>query len=383
MTLRIVCVLLLACAAPIATALDWRNPWDQPYDPHEAATNSDEYAWRLFVALNWPADTRARSANPSAPLGAEQPVVWETWQTAADVFLDDGRQPAPWISGEPQAPVANERRFELGSLKDPVNARHIVGGRMVALLDPIADAKRVTEIRMNKLSFDYIRTRELYNEEGQLRAVAHGRRVDFPAGSTNIKARWRPITEAERSRYHTLVVTLSDGSRRLYGLDALHIARKDLGSWFWATFEHVDNRTRGDDEGWQLPSRDTFACRNEAADCNAAPRGIGLADTVWNYYRLRGTLVRFVDTQNRPLLLANSDLEAGMQTSSSCITCHSRASIGRVAGTPMRLPIFESTDSEHSTRRGYVGLPRAEWFAQFQPLDFVWSLAKAHPRTGS
>jgi hypothetical protein len=200
-----------------------------------------------------------------------------------------------------------------------------------------------------------------------------------------------PITEAEHARYHTLVVTLSDGSRRLYGLAALHIASKVLEHWFWATFEHVDNQTLAEDEGWQLPSRDTFACRHEAADCNAAPRGIGLENTVWNYYRLRGTLVRFVDTQNRPLLLANSELEAGMQTTSSCITCHARASIGIVAGTPTHLPLFESTDIDFPTRRGYVGMPHVEWFEGsdhggqplFQRLDFVWSLSKARPRSGS
>jgi hypothetical protein len=372
-------------------ALDWGDPWVQPHDSQEAATNSDEYAWRLFVALNWPADPRTRSANPSASLGADQPVVWETWQNAADVFLDDGREPSPWMSGEPQPQIANERRFETGSLKDLANPRHIVGGKMVPLLDPIASARRVTEIRMNELTFDYIRARQLYNLDGQLLALAQRRRVYFPPGSTNIKAKWRPITEAERGRYHTLLVTLSDGSRRLYGLVALHIASKDLEHWFWATFEHVDNQTLADDEGWQLPSRDTFACRRESADCNAAPRGIGLEHTVWNSYRLRGTLVRFVDTRNRALLLANSELEAGMQTTSSCITCHARASIGNVAGTPTRLPIFESTDIDFPIRRGYVGMPRSEWFGRsgrdaqplFRQLDFVWSLSKARPRSGS
>jgi hypothetical protein len=389
MRYRVVIAVILACVSQLSMASDWRNPWVQVHDPQEAAVNSDEYAWRLFVAVNWPADTRTRTANPSASLGADQPVVWETWQNAADVFLDDGREPSPWTRGEPQPPIANERRFETGLLKDLANPRHIVGGRMVPLLDPVANAKRLTEIRMNRATFDYIRARGLYNEDGQLRALVSGSPVHFPPGSTDIKAKWRPITEAERAHYHTLVVTLSDGSQRLYGLAALHIAVKDLEHWFWATFEHVDNQTLADDEGWQLPSRDTFACREEAADCNAAPRGIGLENTVWQNYRLRGTLVRFVDTQNRPLLLANSELEAGMQTTSSCITCHSRASIGIVAGTPTRLPIFQSAENEFPTRRGYVGTPDAEWFARsddgarplFQQLDFVWSLSKAHPRS--
>jgi hypothetical protein len=383
-------MLLAACLSRPSMALDWRVPWVQPHDPQQAAANSSEYAWHVFVALNWPADTRTRSANPLAPLGADQPVVWETWQSASDVFLDGGRKPSPWIDGAPLPPLTNERRFETGSLKDLPNLRHIADGRMVPLLDTVANARHLTEIRMNKITFDYIRQRGLYVQEGQMQAVAQGLGVYFPVGATNVKARWRPISEAERARYHTLELTLSDGSRRLYGLTALHIASKDLEHWFWATFEHVDNRTLSDDEGWQLPSRDTFACGDASADCNAAPRGVGLENTVWQHYRLRGTLASFVDAQNRPLLLANSELEAGMQASSSCITCHSRAAIGVVAGAPTHLSIFESSDLEFPVRRGYVGMPRAEWFEdpergtrRFEQLDFVWSLAKAHSRGGT
>jgi hypothetical protein len=194
-----------------------------------------------------------------------------------------------------------------------------------------------------------------------------------------------------------------DGTERLYGLTALHIVSKDLPSWFWATFEHVDNPTLEDSEGWQLRSVDRFACAGEPADCNRAPRGIGLEGTVWENYRLRGTLTRFVDDAGRPLLLANSELEAGMQSTSSCITCHARSSIGLVDAVPTRLPIFEGWPNDGSRangsltagapatpgeRRGYVGMPSREWFESvrasgnslFAPLDFVWSLSKARPR---
>jgi hypothetical protein len=382
---RVLSALLLACIAQ--TSMAWQEPWVQPHDARQAAANSDEYAWRLFVALNWPAETAGRAADPSAPLGADRPVVWETWQSVADVFPADGRDPGPWVVDRAQPALANERRFETGSLKDLARPMHIIGGRMVPLLDPMADAKRLTEIRMNETAFDYIRARELYNERGQLRAAASDRGVHFPLGSTNIKAKWRPITEAEHSRYHTLVVTLSDGSRHLYGLTALHVAVKDLDHWLWATFEHVDNRSLAGGEGWRLPSRDAFACGRRPVDCNQAPRGIGLENTVWQYYRLRGTLTRFVDPQSRPLLLANSELEAGMQSSSSCITCHSRAAIGTVAGAPARLPIFDAVENDSPTRHGYVGTPSPEWFAGsgggarpgFEQLDFVWSLSKAAP----
>jgi hypothetical protein len=66
-----------------------------------------------------------------------------------------------------------------------------------------------------------------------------------------------------------------------------------------------------------------------------------------------------------------------MQPTSSCITCHSRAGIGAVAGQPVRLPIFDTSTAE--AKRGFVGEPRQEWFADgaIQSLDFIWSMAKA------
>ena len=408
-----------ASAAHAPTALDWHNPWRESHDEQGAARHPDEYAWRLFVALNWPANAQTRQSDPTASFGSNKPVVWEVWQNATDVYLDDGRDPGPWLAGRPTSAAAAadadatpaataaatlptaaphaaaESRFETFSLKDIPNARHIVAGKMVPLTNPTANAKRLTELRMNRTTFDYIRSHELYNLDGQLRMVAANHPLNFPPASTEIKASWRPIRSDEQARYHTVEVRLADGTQRLYGLTALHIVSKDAPQWFWATFEHVDNPTRPDADGWQLPSSDHFSCdsHGEAADCNRAPSGIGLEGTVWQYYRLRGTLTRFVDTANRPLLLANSDLEAGMQKTSSCITCHARSSLALVGGSPTRLPIFDTAAKDRELpatieRRGFTGLPRAQWFEDpenggtplFRQLDFVWSLSKARPK---
>ena len=375
-----------------ARALDWHTPWAEPNGRVFTADNSDEYAWRLFMALNWPADLGTRAADSGASFGADRPVVWESWTNAGAIFLDDGSDPGPWAGRREGAAVATESRFESRSLKELPNAKHIVGGAMVPLTDPLANAARLTEIRMNRASYEYIRSAELYNLDGQLRAYAAGSRIEFPLGARDVKAKWRPISDAERSRYHTVQVAFADGTTHLFGLTALHIASKDQAHWFWATFEHVDNPLLPDSEGWQLPSRDRFSCRGNSADCNRAPRGIGLEGTVWQYYRLRGTLTSYVDSVGRPQRLANSELETGMQTTASCMTCHARASIGVVAGAPARLPIFDLSRSESAqgalTRRGYVGLPKPEWFGDlhdvghdsaFRPVDFVWSLAKAKP----
>jgi hypothetical protein len=234
---------------------------------------------------------------------------------------------------------------------------------------------------MNRTAFEFIRGRQLYTVEGQLRAAARGA-VTFPSWAREVKAKWRPIDAAEAARYHTVTITLADGTRRLFGLTALHIVSKDLPQWFWATFEQVDNPGLPNAEGWQLASRDRFACRGMADDCNRAPTAVGLEDTVWRYYRLRGTMTGYLDANGRPQRLANSELETGMQPTASCMTCHSRASIGLVAGEPARLPIF---DDERS-RRGFIGVPQPEWYRAgagglaycgFRPLDFVWSLSLA------
>ncbi len=369
-----------------ANTLDWNRPWAEPRDEVAARNHSDEYAWRLFVALNWPANPTGRGADSMAVLGAPGPVVWESWRSAGNVYRPDGADPGAWDRAQSQRA---EDRFEIVSLKDLPNVRHVVGGVMVPWVDPLESARRLTEIRMNRPTYEFIRRHELYNTDGQLRAAAREIGVSFPYGSKEVKAKWRLITEAERSRYHTLVVTLADGTRRLYGLTALHIASKDLPTWFWATFEQVDNPTQVDGEPWQLASHDDFACRAQAADCERFPPHIGLEGTVWQYYRLRGTLTSFLDAAGTARRLANSELESGFQTTASCMTCHARASIavlpapaGPAPTLALRLPIFDGAE-----RRGFIGAPQAQWFSpagdagpHFIPLDFVWSLSKARPR---
>jgi hypothetical protein len=385
--------LWLALVGAHANAVDWTHPWIEPQDAVSAATSSDEYAWRLFVALDWPADLATRTADPGAPFGADRPVVWEAWQNTSDVYLDGGADPGPWKQGS-SGPGARENaathRFQAATLDGLANVRHIVGGVMVPLDDPVASAARLTEIRMNRQAFDYIRDHELYNLDGQIKLVSSGRPFSFPPGAKEVKAKWRPIEAVERSRYHTVQITAADGSTRLYGLTALHIVSKDLPTWFWATFEHVDNPALADDEGWELPSSDSFACRGAKPDCNRAPRGVGLDGLVWRNYRLRGSLTGYVDAQRRPLLLANSELEHGFQRTASCMTCHARAALAVIAGSPVRLPVFDDAGGESQrVRRGFVGMPSAEWFrapghfiaaTAFQREDFVWSLSQAKPR---
>ena len=291
-------------------------------------SGTDAEAWRLFATIR---------------------SEWETWASAADIFRRDGADPGPWSSVH-----SGLERFELIKPTDFPNLRHIVGGHMVPVTDPLAAAKQLVEVRLNSLSYDFIRSRGLYTVEGQRRAVAAGQ-VEFPVGGIQLKAGWRPITAVKRSHYHTMTLRLADGSTRLYGLVALNFAVKTRAGWLWASFEHVDRR---DDA-----------------------RG---RDTVWGYYRLRGTQTAFLDAVGQPVRLGNAELEAGLGDSASCMTCHARAALS-VAGEPERLPVFSPAPA--GIRRGYVGAPDPAWFGHadaqghwhltYAPLDYVWSLSQA------
>jgi hypothetical protein len=295
------------------------------------------------------------SATPSAAdaealrLWAAIRPQWESWASAADTFRTDGVDPGPW-----DAVHSGSERFELSTPSAFPNLRHIVDGHMVPVTDPLAEAKQLVEVRLNSLSYNFIRAHALYTVDGQRRAVAAGQ-VAFPEGSIQLKAGWRPIPLARRNHYHTLYLRVADGSSRLYGLVALNFAAKTNAGWLWASFEHVD-----------------------------APNDAGNAGSVWEYYRLRGAQTTFLDAAGQPVRLGNRELESGLGESASCMTCHARAAIG-IGGAPERLPIFAPAPA--GIRRGYVGTPDPAWFGytdaqgrwhlSYASLDFVWSLSKA------
>ena len=292
------------------------------------AAAADAEAWRIFAALD--------------PAGADQPAAWESWPSAANTFRRDGADPGPWRG----VSHPGTERFELLAPADFPNLRHIVNGRMMPVTDPLGEAKRLVEVRLNAASYDFIRTRQLYTVEGQRRAVAQGA-VEFPVGAIQLKAGWLPIAPTDRSRYHTLTLHLADGSTRLFGLAALNIAAKTPHGWLWASFEHTDGEGAG-------------------------------------HYRLRGTQTAFLNADSQPVRLGNAVLEADLGDSASCMTCHARATLS-VDGGSSRLPVL--APAPPGVRRGYVGTPDPGWFghadaaghwqATFAPLDFVWSLSQA------
>ncbi len=158
------------------------------------------------------------------------------------------------------------------------------------------------EIRMNKPTFDYIVANGLYSIGGKQAMFYSGNQIVFPQDSIEIKAVWRPISEADKPRDKWNIFTHADGTETHYGLTGFHIMTGVIDNWFFATFEHEDNPYRRGmfDKCWMLPSVNSAACPDRPVGCMASPTGIGLQDTVWEHYRLRDRQIDYVDENGTP-----------------------------------------------------------------------------------
>jgi hypothetical protein len=359
------------------------KPWQYAQDSNYVLEHPDRFAWELFRALNWPADTTTLKANPKKHFGAPGWVVWQTWKTAPEIFLPDGSKPKGWLQKD--FGLRTSEHFSPFSIKEQMPD---------ISSDPTYGLE---EVIMNKEAFDYVVSNKLYNLNGQYAKYHNNQKINFPLSAIEIKVKWRsiPDTNYDKARYHWQYVQVKDSGQTkklLYGLVSMHITSRVLKKWLWATFEHVDSRSQkhpGDD-GWLLPTKDSFACADPPYDCERAPTNFGLEGNKWQYYLLRGTQTDYLDEGGEALLLANSNVERGFQLSSSCITCHSLASIGplykdkntikmrRVNFLPQ--PPYK-VDGVRFGGKGYVGEPDTTLFrlkdGRMRQSDFAWSLSRA------
>jgi hypothetical protein len=343
-------------------------------DSNPAINNPDKFAWELFVALNRPAGNGTRD------------TVWETWASDEDVYGDPNRTPLwPGAAGPTPKGVQPKRLrpiTQLQILREEEQRRGRRRGRQQPAPKFIPGQQGGEEVRMNKATFDFIVANNLWYVEGQELAFEKGQKIDLPLDSKEIKAVWQEITEAQKPRFHWQFDP-TDG--KTYGLVALHIISKDLPNWTWATFEQVDNPERCK----VAPCLDSFGVTPGGAPSEALLemfKAGGLGGE-WLYYRLDDTQTDFTDSTGVPTLVGNSIIENGFVTTSSCITCHARASIGpRVPGQARanRLSVFAPNGESHN------GTPQPGWYftnsggtqkRKYLQLDFLWSMFRAKRRT--
>jgi hypothetical protein len=443
-------------------------PGGRREDIEMAQTNPDEYAWRLFLALNRQALPGKRGlSDPSYPtireFEVDKPVIWETWaltsggrngkhklpqKNTSEVFLDRGATPPPW-----DQLGSNQKSFELYPSKQMHGVTQIVDAalstnlksqgksekevqnalerdfaeRFIGEPNPGEEAQGIgEEVRMNRPLFEHIVANNLYNIEGLEEAFRKFKEswtgdnfemLNVPSASQEIKAKWVRIREEDKPRYHWRQIKGSSGETQIWGLTALHIMTKDLHDWFWSDFEHIDYLAlpvqsvnpdfgsnivdRAEVESRDTTTRTTAGCdpKQGAKDCSGkyieGLRGETVG-TKWANYRLRGTQTTFTcydasSCNEIPTVLANTQLERGFQQTSSCITCHSRASIGEreqpeINFFPNRPEVFLQVGWLRPSGFlliGAIGNKKSEWYLdpktaklRYAQTDYLWSVTE-------
>ena len=228
----------------------------------------DNFAWRAFIALNWPSltDPGHRGAPDRAKaLGDSGPRVWETFKARYELFQvgPDGRPtaPKPWETYEAANPCGadvDNRAKTLATFTPFMDFNQSAFLPGIGANPLVAQNHTYTryEGRINELEYSALAAHG-WSEGRNLPDPAHP--VDLPAGSIAVKAAWRLLTATDtpavRARYYVVenanvvdvAKTLAAGhvacSKSDIALVGLHIVirTKSRPQGLWATFEHVDN----------------------------------------------------------------------------------------------------------------------------------------------
>jgi hypothetical protein len=208
----------------------------------------DNYSWRSFLALVWPAKQGERGRpDSSLPLDAPgRPTVFETFKAEWEVFQPNERDRTAW----------NDYG---GRSENPCELDNIVFGDVVLAAFSKVDnviqpgsggpllAQNSTYVRysagFNQKHFQHMLLGKFYLKRNLQNFTP------FPVGAISIKSAWIDMDGIERpERFHTRdawlfnLRTLKCEKRRV-ALVGLHIVAKTptRPQWIWSTFEHVDN----------------------------------------------------------------------------------------------------------------------------------------------
>jgi hypothetical protein len=210
----------------------------------------DDFSWRAFIALNWPAVANTRGkADLTKKFGdTTDRVVWESWKVGPEIVPPDGTDPTEW-----DAPPG--KRTALSQVNKFADFRQAGFGVSEA---PLIDQRKKYvrfELAVNEVEFNEIFSKQYFKKEKLIAAAAAapGGKVEFPTGSIEVKAAWRELPDDPKilDRFYwreaDVVDWTDDGREKLtrtkVGLVGLHIVTKtkQRPNWIWSTFEHEDN----------------------------------------------------------------------------------------------------------------------------------------------
>jgi hypothetical protein len=207
----------------------------------------DDFSWRSFIALAWPAKDGQRGVPDSAlTLGgaANRPTVFETLKSEWEVFQRDGGAPKDWneYGGLVPCDVASLAFGDI-VLAPSLKVDNIIQS---AGSGPLLAQNR-TFVRytsgFNEKLFRHITDGSFYRRENLVNFTP------LPSGTIRVKAAWIDMQDIERpERFHTRDAWLFNPAtgrceKKTVGLVGLHIVTKTPThpQGIWSTFEHIDN----------------------------------------------------------------------------------------------------------------------------------------------
>jgi len=233
----------------------------------DAFPSLDTFAWRAFIALNWPSltDPSHRGvADRTKTLGDPGPRVWETFKARYELFQvgQDGRPtaPQPWATYDAANPCGADvdgRAKTLAAFVPFMDFNQFFAPGVPG--NPLVAQNRTYtryETRINEPEYSALAVSG-WSQGLNLPDPDHPGQI--PAGSIAVKAAWRVLTAADtpavRARYYVVEnanvvdVAKTRAARRVVctksdvALVGLHIVirtpRRPQG--LWSSFEHVDN----------------------------------------------------------------------------------------------------------------------------------------------
>ena len=226
----------------------------------------DDYSWRAFIALVWPALKGQRGVpDPGLPITTTGvPLVFETYKADWETFQPNGAPPSEFNSNESYwtgnpsqspCPLVKPGDFLLAPIAKFGNVGLAGTGDLVAVLV----AQNGTFVRYlaayNQTEFNQILKNQYFlaaNLPQNKNPV--GPNIVFQNGSIDIKSAWIDMTNVPNpGRYYTRPAWLVDpisgkctSAAVSVGLVGLHIVQKTptRPQWIWSTFEQIDNVTR-------------------------------------------------------------------------------------------------------------------------------------------
>lgn len=242
---------------------------DVPDAPGSPFPRFDNFSWRAFIALNWPALTdlpNRGKPDRAKKFGDPGPRVWETYKARYEVFAPGAPEPAVWESYKGANPcggaVGNENKT-LSAFSHFADYNQAAFS-LTNLANPLVDQNRAYtryEVRFNREQFDTIKNNEWYIKSKLPTETKPG---TFKDGSIEVKAAWRILKAGDNTKRERFYVTKAfvfdpDATKKTgstvcneqeVALIGFHIVIKTKlrPQWIWSSFEHIDNVPPKSDE---------------------------------------------------------------------------------------------------------------------------------------